>query len=74
VGYREELMKALGVLIIGLGLLMITIGVQGSQHTVLNTIKGIPPVLRKDTGTTAGPTSATTLPKTTAKPPPVGTA
>lgn len=44
-------MKAVGVLIIGLGLLMIVIGVQGTQSQVLADLKGINPKLRNLTGT-----------------------
>lgn len=67
-------MKALGVLIIGLGLIMIVIGVKGSQHEVLSQIKTISPALRKATNTSGGPTQATTLPKTTGPAPPPVTA
>jgi hypothetical protein len=53
--------KALGVLIIGLGLIMIVIGVMGTQSQVLADIKNINPKLRQATGTptTTAPSSNT---------------
>lgn len=51
-------MKAIGVLIIALGLIMIVIGVQGTQGQVLQTLRGINPVLRKQTGTGTGTTNS----------------
>lgn len=44
-------MKAIGVLVIALGLIVIVIGIQGTQGTILQTLKGINPVLRQKTGT-----------------------
>lgn len=44
-------MKALGVLIIGLGLILIVIGVMGTQSTVLADLKSINPKLRQATNT-----------------------
>jgi uncharacterized protein YoxC len=53
-------MKAVGVLIIALGLIMIVVGIQGSQSTILQTLKSVNPTLRKQTGTTGGTTANTT--------------
>lgn len=35
-------MRALGISIIGLGILMIVTGIIGSQHKVLKLLKGVP--------------------------------
>lgn len=34
-------MNAVGLIIISLGLILIVIGVKGSQHSVINTLKGV---------------------------------
>jgi uncharacterized protein YoxC len=47
-------MKAIGVLIIGLGLILIVIGIQGTQSKILDDIKNLNPALRSATGTTNG--------------------
>jgi hypothetical protein len=57
--------KAVGVLIIGLGLILIVIGVTGTQSNVLADMKGLNPKLRAATGTKNLPTTKTT--GTTAK-------
>lgn len=44
-------MKAVGVLVIGLGLIMIVIGIQGTQHQVLADMKSLNPKLRTATKT-----------------------
>lgn len=44
-------MKALGVLVIGLGLVLIVIGVMGTQTQILNDMKSLNPKLRQLTGT-----------------------
>lgn len=49
--------KAIGVLVIGLGLIMIVIGVTGTQHSVLTSLKSINPKLRSGTNTGSGTNS-----------------
>jgi hypothetical protein len=46
--------KAVGVLVIGLGILLIVMGIQGSQDKVLNAIKAVNPKIRTLTGTGTG--------------------
>lgn len=53
-------MKAVGVLIIGLGLIMIVVGIQGTQHKILTDMKGLNPKLRAATGTTNATTTEST--------------
>lgn len=55
-------MKALGVLVIGLGLVMIVIGVMGTQSQILSDMKSLNPKLRQLTGTknATGETAAKT--------------
>jgi hypothetical protein len=45
-------MKAIGVLIIGLGLILVVIGIQGTQGSVLTALKSVNPKLRTVTQTT----------------------
>jgi hypothetical protein len=45
--------KPIGFLIIGVGLIMIVIGIMGTQSQILADIKAVNPKLRKSTGTTA---------------------
>jgi hypothetical protein len=57
--------KAIGILVIGLGLILIAIGITGTQSQILADLKAISPKLRSATGTssaaaTTGGTSATT--------------
>jgi hypothetical protein len=58
--------KAIGVLVIGLGLIMIVIGVMGTQGQVLADLKSVNPKLRQatntqpNTGTTANTSSGGT--------------
>jgi hypothetical protein len=35
-------MNAAGLIIIALGLILIVIGVKGSQHNIINSLKGVP--------------------------------
>lgn len=54
--------KAIGILVIGLGLVLIVIGIQGSQGKVLASLKSINPKLRsgiQGPGSNAGGTTAT---------------
>jgi hypothetical protein len=46
-------MKAIGVLVIGLGFVMIVIGIMGTQSKVLADLKAVNPKLRQATGTGA---------------------
>ncbi len=54
-------MKAVGVLIIGLGLILIVIGVQGTQSQVLADMKQLNPKLRAATSTANVNTPGTTV-------------
>lgn len=70
-------MKAVALLVLALGVLMIVIGFKGSQHTILPVIKGIAPAARNATGTSAlspaqGTTQSNTNSTTTTTGQPVG--
>lgn len=54
-------MKAIGVLIIGLGLILIVIGVQGTQSQVLADMKQLNPKLRTATDTSNANTPGSTV-------------
>lgn len=47
-------MKALGIMIIGLGIVLIVIGVMGTQDTVLADLKAVSPALRNKVGIGGG--------------------
>lgn len=46
--------KAIGILVIGLGLVLVVIGIMGTQHQVLANIKSVNPKLRSGTNTGPG--------------------
>lgn len=52
--------KAIGILVIGLGLIMIAIGVMGTQDQVLADLKAVNPKLKSATGTSAANAGAAT--------------
>jgi hypothetical protein len=52
--------KAIGTLVIGLGLIMIVIGVTGTQSEVLADLKAVNPKLRSATGTSGSATQTST--------------
>jgi hypothetical protein len=45
-------MNPIGLILIGLGIIFIVIGVKGSQHTVLNSIKGVKGSSSSNSGST----------------------
>lgn len=54
------MIKAVGVLIIGLGVIMVVIGIQGTQSQLLANLKTLNPKLRTLTGTSNASTTGTT--------------
>jgi hypothetical protein len=50
--------KAIGILVIGLGLIMIAIGVMGTQSQVLADLKAVNPKLKSATGTSGATTTS----------------
>jgi hypothetical protein len=59
-------MKAVALMIMGLGVIMFVIGFKGSQHNILPIIKGVAPAARSATNTSAGTSVITTPPVNTA--------
>lgn len=59
-GSASSMNKAIGILVIGLGLIMIAIGVMGTQSQVLADLKAVNPTLKAATGTSAATATSST--------------
>lgn len=55
-------MNPLGFVIIGLGIIMIIVGVKGSQHSIIDALTGKKPSTASTTAATAAGSTATSQP------------